>query len=264
MTDGPDITGLRRGDAAEETVATLASRAIAVLASKRAQGRPLLSERLVVELVEMARRPEPEALDGAITDILHSGVPGEEIVDFYIPEAARRLGEAWCVDGVGFADVTIASARLQRMLRRLAGEPPARMGEPVHSVLVAVPAGEHHTLGAMVLTEQFRRLGLSVRLLLGESDRRVVATVAEGHFDAIFLSVGGTERLAHARDLVEKSRRAARQGTPIAVGGAAAHTGTDIGKITGADVVATDPKEALRQCGLKISVRGARQRETSG
>ena len=182
------------------------------------------------------------------------------------PEAARRLGEAWCSDGAGFADVTIATARLQRSLRMLAEAPRSRrpMGRAEASVLVAVIEGEYHTLGAMVLTEQMRRRGVSVRLLLGEGDATILDTVADGHFDAIFLSVAVAEKLAHVRDLVEKTRRVAQHGVPVVVGGAIGQFGPDIKTVTGADHVATDAREALRLCGLTISHHGADQRLTTG
>ena len=112
----------------------------------------------------------------------------------------------------------------------------------------------------LIMTEQFRRLGLSVRLLLGESNRKVLTTVADGHFDAIFFSVAVAEKLADLRELVEGSRRVAEHGTPIVVGGAIGQAGTDIRKLTGADIAANDPKEALRLCGLKISPPGAKRR----
>ncbi|MBT8475343.1 MAG: cobalamin B12-binding domain-containing protein [Alphaproteobacteria bacterium] len=205
-------------------------------------------------------------MSAAIRDLLHSGIPSDDILEFYIPEAARRFGEAWCSDGLSFADVTIAVARLQRSLREIVETPRDRTGrrKVAHSVLVIVVPDEYHTLGAMVMTEQFRRAGISVRLRLGDNLNETLRAVAHGQFDAIFLSAGGTEKLDHVRDLVEKTRRAAAKPTPIVVGGAVMTSGLDIKKLTGADHSTTDPRHALQLCGLKISNPGAAQRVRSG
>ena len=93
MTDGQGPLGLKPDDSTENTVASLASQAIAVLASKRAGGRPPLSETLILDLVEAARGGSETAVDEAIAGLSRAGVPVEEIIDFYIPEAARRLGD---------------------------------------------------------------------------------------------------------------------------------------------------------------------------
>lgn len=266
MTDGQGPYGLKPEDSTENTVASLASRAIAVLASKRFHGRSPASETLILDLVDAARSGGETALNQAIAKLSRAGIPNEEIIDFYIPEAARRLGDDWCSDGLGFAEVTIGSARLQRAVRSLSAPPryADTVGDAERSVLVVVMEDHFHTLGAMVLAEQLRRLGVSVRLLLGETERRVLHTVASGNFDAIFFSVAVVERLAGLRELVEKTRDVSPDPVPIVVGGAVGHLGTDVRKVTGADHTATDPREALRLCGLKVSTPAASPlRETS-
>lgn len=264
MTDGYQFSSHKPDEESEANVTNLAERAIAMMASKRQQGREPFSERLIARLIAAARDRNDAAVQGAVTDILNSGIPTDEVLAFYIPEAARRLGDGWCEDGLSFADVTIGTARLQRALRLIAVGPRAApdAGATKNSVLLVVMEGEHHTLGAMVLAEQFRRFGISVRLLLGEGAGRVIQTVATGDFDAIFLSVGSAAKLAEARGLVEKVRSAKGRSTPVVVGGAVGHSVEDVTKATGADYSATDPHEALRLCGLKTSDLGARQRAT--
>lgn len=265
MTDGPDIGRRHASEDAGNNVESLATRALAVLASKRANARPILSERLVLELLNAARGDDDAQVGAAIVDILHSGVTGEEVLEFYIPEAARRLGEMWSDDGIGFADVTIAVARLQRELRSTAMRRgmELRDAEEGIAVLVAVPDGEYHTLGAMVITEQFRRMGISVRLCLAEPKREVLRKVAEGQYDAIFYSIAASAKLAEIRDLVEETRKCLSAPAPIVVGGAVGISGLDVKKLTGADHSTTDPKEALRLCGLTTSPPGAKRPVTT-
>lgn len=258
MTDEQHPFEITANDRTGRSVTSLAETALAVLASKSASGRPPMSEDLLADLTDAARARNGTAVDAAVEHLFRVGIPAEEIMDFYIPEAARRLGEDWCSDAMGFAEVTIGSAHLQRALRGLM----ARAGDPglarraQNSVLVVVMENHYHTLGAMVVAHQLRRLGASVRLLLGEADRRVLQTVASGHFDAIFLSIAMVERLSALRDLVEKIRQTLPAPVPIVVGGAVGNLGTDVGEVTGADYTATNANEALRLCGLTVTAPG--------
>ncbi|MEO0654712.1 MAG: cobalamin B12-binding domain-containing protein, partial [Pseudomonadota bacterium] len=265
MTDHRDRIRSLLDAGATPTVESLAERAVAVLASKRANSGQVLSEKLVQDLIDSAGSDDPVHTLETIADIQRAGVPAREIIDYYIPEAARRLGDKWCEDELGFADVTISVARLQRALREIGVAPRqnASAGHRVASVLVTVVEGEFHTLGAMVLTEQFRRLGLSVRLLLGNEEFEAQRVVATGDFDAIFVSVGVAERLGVTRDLIADLRQVLPQATPIVVGGAIGISERDVKKRTGADFATNDPQEALRLCGLTISPQGARRRATS-
>jgi methylmalonyl-CoA mutase cobalamin-binding subunit len=191
--------------------------------------------------------------------MMAAGVSWEEVVDTYIPAAARRLGELWCIDEVSFVDVTVGTARLQSMLRDLgpvwsqetASDPLAP------NVLLIVRQDAYHTLGAMVAAEQLRRSGVSVRLSLGASDDLVVEMVGSKRFDAVLISAASSERLESVRDLVKKVRMAMRPAAPIVVGGTMLDTDRDVEIITGADFVTSNPQEALRLCGLKTSAHGA-------
>lgn len=262
MTDRSQKTDRSPDGSSGASVETLASRAIKALASKRASSHPILSEQLVTGLIQAARDEDDARIDMALAEISQSGIPADDVLEFYVPEAARRLGETWCSDGIGFADVTIAVARLQRAVRLWARA--QRETAPRHSsdrsILISVVADDYHTLGAMLMTEQFRSLGFSVRLCLGETQRDMLRIVAEGSFDAILFSVAVVEKLAEVHDLVEKTRAASKGAVPILVGGAVCGSGLDVKRLTGADFTGSDAKEALRQCGLTISPRGARPR----
>ena len=247
MTDGQDPFRPKPDDSAGQSVASLASQALALLASKQTGKRALLSERLIARLADAAIDPGEGAVRSAVTDLRHSGIPPEEIVDFYIPEAARRLGEAWVADGLGFAAVTIGSVRLQQALRGLCVR---GSGTSDLSALVTLVRGETHTLGALVIADQLRREGVSVRVLFGETPETVQRTVASGQFDAVFLSAAMTTNLADVRNLVERVRVASGGSVPVAVGGAIGYAQIDVGKETGADHAVTDVREAIRLCGL--------------
>jgi methanogenic corrinoid protein MtbC1 len=266
MTDSMDrASRTRPGADAGATVETLASRALGVLASKRTSAASLLSERFLDELSDAVRSADGERRRAVVQDMLDARIRAEDITDFYIPEVARRLGAAWCEDGLSFADVTIGTARLQGLLKEIGSEwsDEARFDPDAPGLLVVVLADEFHTLGAMVLCGQLTRLGASVKLAMGQSEHELLRIVAGGHFDAILVSAAQGERLAPLRKLVEKIRAASVRPTPVVIGGSVVTRVTDIKIKTGADHATTDPREALRACGLRISVPGARRRATS-
>lgn len=263
MTDSTDraahaMNGVEVGSQVE----TLASRALGVLASKRISAASLLSERFLDRLGRAVLSLEPGDRRDVVREMLDTGIRLEDIADFYIPEVARRLGAAWCEDGLGFADVTIGAARLQGLLKEIGAA--ARAEGPLDpdapGVLVVVLADEFHTLGAMVLCGQLARLGISVKLAMGHDESDVLRTVAVGQFDAIFLSVSQDERLVPLRKLVENIRAASLRPLSVVIGGSVVTRVADIKSRTGADHATTDAREALRACGLRISLPGAWRR----
>lgn len=266
MTDGSDrLTRARAGMDSGASVETLASRALGVLASKRTSAASLLSEGFLEALSLAVRSAEAGDRRAVVAEMLAARIRPEDIADFYIPEVARRLGAAWCEDGMSFADVTIGTARLQGLLKDIGGTSgdDIRIDPDAPGILVVVQADEFHTLGAMVLCGQIARMGGSVKLAMGHCETDLLRIVAAGRFDAVFISAARGERLASLRKLVEKIRAASARPTPIVIGGSAVTRVTDLKTQTGADHATTDPREALRACGLRVSVPGARRRATS-
>ncbi|WP_422071718.1 cobalamin B12-binding domain-containing protein [Tranquillimonas rosea] len=244
-------------------VSSLASRALSVLAARRGARVTGLSEPFLSELEETVRHGGVDDRRRLIDRMRAARLDDVALADHYIPEVARRMGAAWCEDSMSFAEVTIGSARLQGMLREI-GESwaTARRAGGGPSVAVIVPADEYHTLGAMVLTGQLRRRGVSVRLVLGRPEPELRAMVASLHFDAIFLSISHTEKVAQASAMVDTVRSAARSSIPVVIGGVAMKDDSETMALTGADHATNDPDEALCRCGLVVG--GARQTRSGG
>lgn len=263
MIDGPDRAIARLGGAdSESSVESLASRALTVLASKRASTASMMSDHFIDNLLEAVRAIEPGRRRAVIADMLGARIRREDIVDFYIPAVARRLGAAWCDDGLSFAEVTIGSARLQGILRDLGREwfdDSVRDGAS-SGIAVIVDEAEFHTLGALVLASQFRRMGISVRAMIGQPREKIFETVENGQFDAILLSAAGGETLARLRHVVEKIRAVSDRPVPIVIGGSIVEDEAEVRTQTGADYVTSDPREVVRLCGLTASAPGASQR----
>jgi methylmalonyl-CoA mutase cobalamin-binding subunit len=185
---------------------------------------------------------------------LQSGITRDDIADFYIPELARDLGTDWCTDMLGFASVTIGVSRLQAMLRELgpewAGDQSSNPAAP--SIMLIVGQDVYHTLGAMVLSGQLRRKGLSVRLMLGADLHDLALKLAKTSYDAVFISSTSGESLESLRRIVYVIRASSKTTMPIVIGGTILEVEThfNVTAFTGADHATIVPSEALELCGL--------------
>lgn len=234
-----------------ERVARLASRALDVLARSRRAGRAAPSEGWIRALTEAVIDPDPDARASVARRMRAAGIAPEEISDAYIPAVARCLGVAWCEDRLGFAEVTIGTARLQAMLRDAPAAPapaPAAV-EGAGDLMVMVLADAHHTLGAMVLTGQLRRSGASVRLASGP-DPELDRVVSESDFDAILVSVARADAFDAVAATVARLRGLTGGRLPLIAGGSIMDLGADAARcLTGVDHATSDPQRALELIG---------------
>ncbi len=212
---------------------------------------------LTDRLEQAALSSDPEAIPRMLARFLVEDVGPHDIADIHIPAAARSLGDAWCKDEIGFANVTIGCSRLQSMLRELGqfwtGD--GVLGADAPTVLLIVGYDIHHTLGAMVLSSQLRRKGISVRVMLNAKAQDAALAARRGNYDAIFMSASCGERLESLRYIVESIKREQEHQTPIVIGGTILTEADDVQAKTGADYTTNDPDEALALCGLTKTKR---------
>jgi methylmalonyl-CoA mutase cobalamin-binding subunit len=186
------------------------------------------------------------------------GLDDAAIVDSYIPAAARRLGTDWTENNRSFAEVTIGTARLIRAVREISAvwnaDAAADCRAPM--MLMVVPEAEQHRLGAMVAASRFRRLGVSVQMLLGSGPQEILDRARNGAFDLLSFSLATPSRVEETRRVIHMIRDTLSPVPPIVVGGAIAMGAEELKSHLGADHVATDPEQALRLCGLSCPGRG--------
>lgn len=252
MSERPERLPQRQEAEPERPAKTLATEALRTLA--RARGGES-SANFMETLRAAVLDPDPRALRALIDEMLDAGIPKDRIVDRYIPSIARLLGQEWCEDTTSFAEVTIGSARLQSAVREI--DPALHGGDDDggEGAMVIVLSDEHHTLGAVILCSQLRRLGLSVRLLLGADPDRATRALRTGGFDAVLISASHTQTLEYLALFVETLKERFGQELPVAIGGPILENENDaiIKSRTGADVVTSDVEEAIRACRLKTS-----------
>ncbi len=225
----------------------------------------------VEALMAAARGTGPLTHAALKPDMRRLRVGTTALADVYIPHVARALGRAWEEDLLSFAGVTMAVARLQALLRDISAEWGAddcaaggfgsgrgKMvlagdgAQRAATVLVVVPGEEQHTLGAMVLTSQLRRMGVSVCLQLQPRSGTITALLRNRRFDGAIVSVGGQGKLQDAETMLKMLKSLTDGQMRVAVGGAAVEKIKTIGLVAGADILTNDLDAALGALGVRL------------
>lgn len=191
-----------------------------------------------------AARIEPAAVERALDDMFAAG-SFERVVEDRLFPALRALGDAW---GSGTVDVAGEHAASSAVARRLsmafeAAASPAAGRAPI---LVGLPPGVRHELGALAFATAARRAGLAVVYLGADVpvDSWIAATEQT---DARAICFGVViDRDVPAADEVVRAVRAARPDVLIAVGGAESSEVGD-GAVLRLPDRLTDAVEVLRQ-----------------
>jgi methanogenic corrinoid protein MtbC1 len=204
----------------------------------------------VAELVRLVSRESTGMSVAYVRRITSQGVPLNEIFLHLLAPAAHLLGEMWVDDTADFATVTIATSRLQQLLREFAPEfqSPARIKRcGTRALLVAIP-GDQHTFGVSMLQEFFRSDGWAVSSDIPQSWQDLVGLAGAEPFKLIGISVSCDAAPDELRSLIKDVRRAAVDpACRIVVGGRLFLAQPDLVRVVGADGMATDAQTATRQ-----------------
>lgn len=116
---------------------------------------------LIGRFIDAATRMDIAAT-GAVLDEIFAQGSYEAIVDDLLMPALAAMGSAWSEGKLDVAAEHAASAAVHRRLSALY-EAAAVVGEPI--VMVGLPPGARHELGALAFSVAVRRLGVSVLYL---------------------------------------------------------------------------------------------------
>ncbi|MEM6637830.1 MAG: cobalamin-dependent protein [Pseudomonadota bacterium] len=264
MDNARRASGQLRRDSGRLPVDALASEVLSVVAKKSNLSDADQRKELVDRLCDAVRAFDPDVRVRLLAEFRALGVSDIDICEVLIPEAARLLGDDWCADRLGFADVTIGSARLQSMLRELSSaiDVNCEVADECPSFLTVVRGNEYHTLGALVLARHLRRRGATVKMALGLTDPEIAEMAARDSYDAVLISASGGEALETLRNLVRGIRKRSGGSTLICVGGTILEARKDVKKLTGADCATNLPDEVFRLCDLSVKKNGMVSRRT--
>jgi methylmalonyl-CoA mutase cobalamin-binding subunit len=249
-TSSEDITDARSQRPSEG----LAFEAICRLIAIRKSGAVCVLDHLVDQLATAACGQDSAAIPVVVSLLRQAHVTDLSLIRDYIPEAARLLGQGWQDDTRSFVEVTMGVSRLSDLLREVGGDwkgDDAQVtGRP--TILLVVPPGEQHTLGASVLACRMRNMGISVCVRIAPALSDLAALVATRGFDGAMVTLANLEKAEGCAVLVRSLRTLGKGGLPVAVGGAALCDLPELGALTGADMATNVLEEALALFNVKV------------
>jgi len=213
----------------------------------------------ILELVlRLARTGDPSVFARLQAEMKRRRLSAEHVIDIYFPAAINEIGTDWHEAKISVLDATIAIARLQSMLREFgqtcfADKSESSMGG---LVLMVLPPGEQHCLGAMLAAHQLRRLGVSVKLALLASPEALDPLLVDKSYDSVFVSASNDTMIQVCQVLVHKIRARLSRATPIVLGGGLVsrlNCDNDRARLvaaSGADLATCDLNVALQSCGI--------------
>lgn len=250
-----------------DQAATLPSRAggaarevLSVLSSELRLIYPDMAPRMLVKYLDQMQsaltQTNPKRVKELLNTMRRAGIRDVDVADYYIPVAARRLGEGWVEDSLEFAEVTVAMANLQTMLHELDASwcmperaPFGTLGE----VCIIVPEGVQHSLGATILAGQIRRAGYDVQMGNGLKLEEIASFVSSPATMGVMVSASLFESLDFLRKVVKKVR-SGNPWAPVLIGGNVLERDVDICASVGADHATNDWQAALEYCAGRVQL----------
>jgi methanogenic corrinoid protein MtbC1 len=207
--------------------------------------------------VALITRDGPQKTEQYITELLNLGMGIDLIVLELIPRIARKLGNQWASDSLSFAEVTIATGRLQKLIYSLDHLYQETRTSPTttHSILVTAAPGSHHTLGPLILSNYFTWAGWSVLSESVPSERFIEMTVTSKSLTAIAVSIADYDQLDRLPKLIQSIRSKSLNPAIIVLTGGSLYNADamSFGHIK-ADIKSSTPEEALHQLNRILNI----------
>ena len=186
--------------------------------------------------------------DDVLSALFKRGVSRDLIVDYCLPEAARLLGDGWMTNLRSFGQVNLGTARIQALLHKI-----SLSWENLHKISVEgglfliTCQGEDHTLGPRILSDQLRRKGYSVNLLIGAEEQEVVSECKNNNFNGIIFSCSGLQAFDNVVNVIKNLKRKVSNLPPVVLGGNIIDVlEGNIHDMIQVDLITKDLEEALR------------------
>lgn len=178
-----------------------------------------------------------------------------------IPQAARRLGELWDEDRCDFSAVTIGLGRLQQAVRALSPSfqrTALNRSAYANTVLLLPAHNEQHTLGLAILSEFFHREGWHVTGGPVSTGYDAAELVRRTWIDIAGFSITSISRVDDLAACIRSIRKASRnRNLGVMVGGPLFLRRPDLVTRVGADTMATDALNAVRQANRMLAMQAA-------
>lgn len=209
-------------------------------------GRVGVSTSDIDDLATLVLGPESDKASEFVLGLRDGGISLDNLHTELLEPTARHIGELWNQDKIDFVDVTLAVARLQRLVHdfeRLDKIPDYNMKR---RVLLACAPGEQHSLGSSIVQKFLRAGGWHVWTCATPDMEEAAGIAAQEWFGVVGFSLGSDvhlEGLANAIARVRETSMNPKVG--IMVGGSAIARHPEWVQQVGADGTAANGPAAV-------------------
>ncbi len=250
-----DTFGMTRADPGQlGDLDQLASHVITVLCERQTRTATGVRQFVHDYILRAVLRPTDFHTSDVINELRGYRLATDAIIDAYIPAAAMELGEMWKRSEIDFAQVTVATMRLQSLLGEASAELHFHSAPSSHdlSALVVICEGEQHFLGASVVSAQLRRLGCHVGLSFCDKPDVVAAKIKSDEPDMVLFSCARIEALEVVAQTVTTIRAKVKKLPVLALGGAISGDAQGIIEKTGVELVSHEARDVVSFCSKRL------------
>jgi len=198
------------------------------------------------DFAKLLLRYEADVIEAYLRGMIQQGVAVESLLLHLFAPTARKLGELWEGGAIGFADVALATTRLQQLLQRDFLQLKRRSDEKVRRILLSPAPSESHTFGLVMTAQFFRQEGWQVTASTNGAE--LLGQVSQEFFTFVGLSLSCTHLIEKLRSAIQEVRRVSlNRDVKIIVGGRlAAHCPHMVSEL-GADFIAATLDAGLKR-----------------
>ena len=212
------------------------------------------------DLTRLARASilNAHAIESELDNLLSQGWPMERVYLEAIAGTARLLGEWWIADQLDFASLTLATERLQDVVRhwesRFLSSSPKLPGADRYQVMLLSEFNDQHSLGMLMLQSFFKRDGWCVHNTWGMNEEDLLTRAESINLHLVGLSICTDRRLSQTRQLIQALReRSLNPQLQIMVGGPLVLTQPNAVGDLGADWLSDHADQASRDALKHVS-----------
>jgi MerR family transcriptional regulator, light-induced transcriptional regulator len=252
------------GHDGKKYVASVAALAITKVA-KKAQAKHEIAPSEVRVLARLAIEADAFVLEAFVTNVMSRGVQVEQVYLQLLAPSIELLGLMWESDELNFSLLTIACARLQKVMFGLEDMPDKRSEmlikkeQRVGRLFLSTVPGGQHTLGLQMLADIFRKNAWHVETMFARNQNEVLKVLDRTEYDVIGFSVGSEVLLAALASLISAVRLSKVNGaTALMVGGplVSASVGQSCRQgvigLQGIDFLSSDAMATLRWANIQL------------
>jgi methanogenic corrinoid protein MtbC1 len=233
------------------------------LVNRRMASPPGTEQSLKLSAADLTRLAQASllnahAIETELGDLLSTGWPLDRVYLDAIAGTARLLGQWWTSDQLDFASLTIATARLQDVVRhwesRFLRSASPLTGAHQFQVLLLNEFNDQHSLGMLMLQSFFKRDGWRVPNTWGMQEDALLAQVESSQVHLVGLSICTDRRLPSTRRLIDTLReRSLNPDLLIMLGGPLVLNHPELVEDLGADWLAGHADQASRDAWERVS-----------